>query len=476
MNQRPDTAIFDIPGGLTVDVPNNSRLMTPFILAEQGDWFEAEIHFIRRWLKPGMAVVDVGANYGLYTLTCADLVGPQGKLWAYEPASLPRSFLTRSLVRNKLGHVQLIGKAMSDHQGSARLGIAGNAELNSLGEIGQAGETVELTTLDCESAAWDRPIDFLKLDAEGEEVRILSAARQFFAKHGPLVMFEYKHGSVVNQGLVQAIAGLGMALYRHVPSLNVLVPMSNAKSVDPFLLNVFGCYPERAQHLAEQGLLVKSPATLAVVDVAAAESRLDDWNRRRPWRSCLWPSDPPKSRRPGTECYLAALADLLSSDDASLSAPERLAYTQRGFANILLSIGSECNISRLLSAARAAMDAGERGASVFLLGEVQKQLLADNVDMAAMLPEPFLPPDHRHDNLEPKACSGLDVLSIMVDEPLLERSAFSIYFAGENALPTLQRVARNPLCSPRSERRLAVAKALFPTAGSICSPPDQRGP
>lgn len=83
MNQGFDTAIFDIPGGLTVDVPNNSRLMTPFILAEQGDWFEAEIHFIRRWLKPGMAVVDVGANYGLYTLTCAELVGPQGKLWAY---------------------------------------------------------------------------------------------------------------------------------------------------------------------------------------------------------------------------------------------------------------------------------------------------------------------------------------------------------------------------------------------------------
>jgi hypothetical protein len=266
-----------------------------------------------------------------------------------------------------------------------------------------------------------------------------------------------------------------MDIYRHLPGLNVLVPMSNAKSIDPFLLNVFGCCPERAQHLAEQGLLVKAPAALAPVDVSAAAGSLAQWNRLRPWRSCLWPSDPPKSNGPGAECYLAALADLLSSEDASLSAPERLAYAQRGFANVLLSIGSECNISRLLSAARAAMDVGERGASVFLLGEVQKQLLTGNVDMAVLLPEPFLPPDRRHDILEPAACSGLDVLSIMVDEPLLERSAFSIYFAGESALSTLQRVAQNPLCSPRSERRLAAARRTFPAAGSIRRGPEQSG-
>jgi len=110
-----------------------------------------------------------------------------------------------------------------------------------------------------------------------------------------------------------------------------------------------------------------------------------------------------------------------------------------------------------------------------LLGEVQKQLLSDNVDMTALLPEPFLPPDRRHDDLDPQVSSALDVLSIMVDEPLLERSAFSIYFAGENALFTLQRVAQNPLCSPRSERRLAAARCLLPAANGIRSRPRQGG-
>ncbi len=131
---------YTIPGNLQVTVPDNLRLMTPFILAEQGDWFEREIHFVRRLLTPGMAVVDVGANFGLYTLTCAHLVGPQGRVWAYEPASFPRYCLASSIEANGLPQVQLIGKALSDHIGFGRLGIVPNSELSSLNEARQMGE------------------------------------------------------------------------------------------------------------------------------------------------------------------------------------------------------------------------------------------------------------------------------------------------------------------------------------------------
>jgi FkbM family methyltransferase len=192
MPANASTAVFSIPGGSSITVPDDIRLMTPFVLAEQGDWFEGEIHFIRRWLKPGMIVVDVGANYGLYTITCAQRVGRSGRVWAYEPASLPRSFLAQSVAKNGLDNVRIAEKALSDHEGSARLGIAANAELNSLNESGQSGENVPLTTLDRESSTWERDVDFLKLDAEGEEVRILAGAKEFFARQHPLVMFEYK--------------------------------------------------------------------------------------------------------------------------------------------------------------------------------------------------------------------------------------------------------------------------------------------
>jgi len=276
MGTLPAIESLPFAGGATVTVPANVRLMTPFILREQGDWFEGEIHFIRRFLRPGMAVVDVGANYGMYTITSAAAVGKDGRVWAYEPASLPRSCLTQSLSNNHLDNVQLAAQAMSDHIGVARLGIAMNAELNSLNESGQSGEEVPLTTLDTESLRWGRPIDFLKLDAEGEEVRILSAAKEFFSHNSPLVMFEYKHGSTVNDGLLRAIGDLGLSIYRHLPGPNVLVPLSPSAPVDSYLLNVFGCDQKRARQLAAEGLLVEADVELPAIDVRSAESTMAD--------------------------------------------------------------------------------------------------------------------------------------------------------------------------------------------------------
>jgi FkbM family methyltransferase len=462
MQTKLNTAVYAIPGGSTVAVPDDVRLMTPFVLAEQGDWFEGEIHFIRRWLKPGMSVVDVGANYGLYTLTCAQLVGPEGHVWAYEPASLPRSFLTLSVANNSFGNVRIADKALSDHEGRARLGIAANAELNSLNEAGQSGEEVPLITLDLESSTWGHSIDFLKLDAEGEEVRILSCAKNFFARQHPLVMFEYKHGATVNQGLLQAISGLGMDIYRHLPGLNILVPMSNSESGDSYLLNVFGCDQARSQSLAAEGLLVPEVNELPEIDVAGAGQFLDDWSKRRPWYGCLWPSEQPQDDRPGAVIYRAAVAELIRSEEPDRSIADRLAHARRGFANLLVSLKMECNISRLLSAARAAMDLGERGSSVLMLREILNLLPTTGDNIAAWLPEPFLPPDHRHDTLQPGTSSSRVVLSAMIDEPLLERSAFSTYFLGEGAIPLLRRLSQNPLHSAYTERRISAAKQILP--------------
>jgi len=461
MQAGKNSATFTIPGGSSIEVPGDLRLMTPFVLAEQGDWFESEIHFIRRWLGPGMGVIDIGANYGIYTLTCAKLVGPEGRVWAYEPASLPRSFLNRSVAGNGFNNVEVIDRALSDHEGSARMGIAENAELNSLNEAGQSGETVALTTLDGEAESFGRDIDFVKLDAEGEEVRILSRAQKFFSRQDPLVMFEYKHGATVNHGLLDAISALGMGLYRHLPGLNVLVPLTPSDADDGFLLNVFGCSPERAQSLAAQGLLVSENMELPEIEVAGAGDFVADWVEARPWSRCLWPTRSAVSDRPGALVYLAAIAELIRAEDPQRGIVERIARARRGMANLLVSIRSECNVSRLLSAARVAMDLGQRSASVVMLGEIAKGLAQAGADVASWVPEPFLPPDRRHDDLSPANPDAKDLLSIMVEEPLLERCAFSQYFLGKRGLPLLERVAQNPLHSAAATRRIIAARQVF---------------
>lgn len=461
MTAEPTIQTLPFAGGATVTVPNDIHLMTPFVLREQGDWFETEIQFVRRMLRTGMRVVDIGANYGLYTITCALAVGENGRVWSYEPASLPHSCLAQSLVTNHLENVSLSKKAVSDHEGTARLGIASNAELNSLNEVGLAGETVPLTTLDREAEAWDRPIDFVKLDAEGEEVRILAGARSFFARHTPLVMFEYKHGNTVNDGLLRAITDLGLKVYRHLPGPNVLVPFAASESPDGFLLNVFGCAPDRARRLAEEGLLVEDGLDLPAIDVKNAESTMDAWFGKRPWATPFQAAGLCICALPDTVAYYASLAEILRGENPDLNADERVARLRRGFANLLLALKSQANASRLLSASRVAMDLGERVASVLFLEEAQRVLSTNANGLGAALPEAFLPPHRRHDDLALGVQSPVAALFAMIDEPLVERGAFSTYFASAHMQPLLRRLAQNPLCSPSMNRRIEATRHAF---------------
>ena len=71
------TVLFMVDG-VQVVVPDSLDLITPYVLREQLDFFEDELRFVRLVLQPGHKVVDVGANYGVYTLSMAKRVGATG--------------------------------------------------------------------------------------------------------------------------------------------------------------------------------------------------------------------------------------------------------------------------------------------------------------------------------------------------------------------------------------------------------------
>src|SRR5271156_2964838 len=74
-----------IRDGLTIVVPPTLSAITTYVLLEQEDWFEKEIRFLRCFLNPGMNAIDIGANLGVYSLSLARLVGPNGRVFSYEP-------------------------------------------------------------------------------------------------------------------------------------------------------------------------------------------------------------------------------------------------------------------------------------------------------------------------------------------------------------------------------------------------------
>ena len=138
--------------GVRVVVPDSLELITPYVLQEQLDWFEPEIKFLRRALKTGQRVIDIGANYGVFTLSMAHAVGATGKVWAFEPANSTANFLEKSIAANRFEHVDLQRCALSNEIGTTQFIVGQHAELNSIARGGADSvgnlETVQVRTLD----------------------------------------------------------------------------------------------------------------------------------------------------------------------------------------------------------------------------------------------------------------------------------------------------------------------------------------
>ena len=79
-------------------------------------------------VKPGQTVYDVGANIGFFTILCSRLVGPQGRVYAFEP--IPQNLVTlrHNIALNGLTNVVIVDKALSalDRYGrDVRLAVVG---------------------------------------------------------------------------------------------------------------------------------------------------------------------------------------------------------------------------------------------------------------------------------------------------------------------------------------------------------------
>src|SRR5713101_6729401 len=217
---QASASILHLSNGVTLAVPPSLQAITTYVILEQETWFERELAFLPHVLRPGMTAIDIGANLGIYSLAMARLVAP-GQVFAYEPASEPRALLERSRELNQASNLEISAAALSDGRREGLLAFGASSELNKLADSGP-GERVQITSLDLEEAerGWPAP-DFVKIDAEGEEERVLAGGAKFFSRHSPLVMFEIMTGREINERLLSIFPSMGYRLYQMLPTTPV---------------------------------------------------------------------------------------------------------------------------------------------------------------------------------------------------------------------------------------------------------------
>ncbi len=255
MKQSDSFWPVEIAGNVKVCVQQNIQQMTSYVLLEQEDWFEDEMAFVRELVTPEMNAFDIGANHGVYALSMARKLS-KGHIWAFEPTKNPAKMLQKSIELNGFtDRITLVNAGLSDRATTMEISTSMNSELNSLYGNSRNREMIRLESLDAFMSAngIECPIAFVKLDAEGEEVRILQGGQNFFSRQSPLVMFELKHGSEVNHGLIEAFEKLGYRIYRLLNDLNILIEFDYQSQDD--VLNLFACKSDCAEQLAGRGLL-----------------------------------------------------------------------------------------------------------------------------------------------------------------------------------------------------------------------------
>jgi FkbM family methyltransferase len=152
--------------------------------------FEAgPVEKLQAFIPAGATVIDIGANIGFFTLRFARWAGPSGKVIAIEPEASNFEELTRRIARSDLDHVVASRQALADATpGTRRLVVNENHPGDH--RLGDQGLPIAATTIDDLRDEFGRPVQFIKIDVQGAEARVLAGARRTLAMDHPALFIE----------------------------------------------------------------------------------------------------------------------------------------------------------------------------------------------------------------------------------------------------------------------------------------------
>lgn len=181
-----------------------------------------EMAFLDRFLKPGMQVIDVGANEGCYSVLFGAKVGDNGKVWAFEPSPREFAVLKANADQNPNLNIECFPLALGNKNGSGKLRIAEgvHAGQNTLGEFSYSITELDFAMVSIRrlddlvfESKTDR-LDLIKIDVEGAEGLVLDGARRTLETFRPVVLLEVLEKALSALGfspirLINQFRGLG---------------------------------------------------------------------------------------------------------------------------------------------------------------------------------------------------------------------------------------------------------------------------
>lgn len=169
---------FDYDGGLKLSSPRKNKSARKAFI--QGYDNPALLKWLEGVLKPGMTVLDVGANVGLYTLFMARRVGSEGRVIAIEADPDTAAILEQNVRASGFSNVTIANVAVGSEPGKVMFQRSaknrGESHISGAGEAGSVEVPVKTLDFVCAELGLG-PIGYVKMDVEGYEVSALQGFR-----------------------------------------------------------------------------------------------------------------------------------------------------------------------------------------------------------------------------------------------------------------------------------------------------------
>tara|TARA_E500000331_G_scaffold351638_1_gene398694 strand:- start:120 stop:1016 length:897 start_codon:yes stop_codon:yes gene_type:complete len=153
-------------------------------------WEASVVHMISKYVRFGSQVVDAGAHIGAHTLVMANLVGPNGRVFAFEPRKKLHRELHHNAKLNGYENIVALRYALGDT--NAVIEMDAVVDENEGGtHVGSGGDAAELRTID---SFFLQNVSLIKIDVEHFEDPVLEGARNTIAYNRLFIIVEIQGG------------------------------------------------------------------------------------------------------------------------------------------------------------------------------------------------------------------------------------------------------------------------------------------
>jgi FkbM family methyltransferase len=176
---------------------------------------EAVQKLLAERLRPGMVFYDLGANIGLFSLLAARAVGPEGRVFSFEPDPAVVARLRRNVAKNGFANIAVVEAGVWSASGELNF-IPAEARSPDRGTgrfvTGARDGTSLLKCVSLDDFIADHSIpDGIKCDVEGAEIEVVRGAEKLMRSRRPWILAEM-HSDANARSWSDSLAGLGYTL------------------------------------------------------------------------------------------------------------------------------------------------------------------------------------------------------------------------------------------------------------------------